>query len=84
MALVFIIVFMFVFSKGIEVLTNTNSYKIPYEGPDKSAFETVESGNCGVGTTVVSISSGSLPNAISILENPWKRATPIDNSAISF
>ena len=39
MALVFIIVFMFVFSKGIEVLTNTNSYKIPYEGPDKSAFE---------------------------------------------
>ena len=39
MALVFIIVFMFVFSKGIEVLTNTNSYKIPYDGPDKSAFE---------------------------------------------
>ena len=30
MAIVFVIVFIFVFSKGIEVLTNTNSYKIPY------------------------------------------------------
>ena len=39
MALVFIIVFMFVFSKGIEVLTKTNSYKIPYDGPAKSAIE---------------------------------------------
>ena len=38
-SIVFVVVFMFVFSKGIEVLTNTNSYKIPYEGPDKSAFE---------------------------------------------
>ena len=34
MAIVFVIVFIFVFSKGIEVLTNTNSYKIPYGGPD--------------------------------------------------
>ena len=40
MAIVFVIVFIFVFSKGIEVLTNTNSYKIPYGGPDKSAIET--------------------------------------------
>jgi len=39
MAIVFVIVFIFVFSKGIEVLTNTNSYKIPYGGPDKSAME---------------------------------------------
>ncbi len=39
MAIVFVIVFIFVFSKGIEVLTNTNSDKIPYEGPDKSAIE---------------------------------------------
>ena len=39
MAIVFVIVFIFVFSKGIEVLTNTNSYKIPYAGPDKSAIE---------------------------------------------
>ena len=41
MAIVFVIVFIFVFSKGIEVLTNTNSYKIPYGGPDKSANVTV-------------------------------------------
>ena len=39
MAIVFVIVFIFVFSKGIEVLTNTNSCKIPYGGPDKSAIE---------------------------------------------
>ena len=39
MAIVFVIVFICVFSKGIEVLTNTNSYKIPYGGPDKSAIE---------------------------------------------
>ena len=39
MAIVFVIVFIFVFSKRIEVLTNTNSYKIPYGGPDKSAIE---------------------------------------------
>ena len=39
MSIVFVIVFIFVFSKGIEVLTNTNSYKIPYGGPDKSAIE---------------------------------------------
>ena len=39
MAIVFVIVFIFVFSKGIEVLTNTNSYKIPYGGPDMSAIE---------------------------------------------
>ena len=39
MAIVFVIVFIFVFSKGIEVLTNTNSYKIHYGGPDKSAIE---------------------------------------------
>ena len=39
MAIVFVIVFIFVFSKGIEVLTNTNSYKIPYDGPDKAAIE---------------------------------------------
>ena len=34
MAIVFVIVFIFVFSKGIEVLTNTNSYKKPSGGPD--------------------------------------------------
>tara|TARA_Y100001978_G_scaffold128838_1_gene115061 strand:+ start:305 stop:757 length:453 start_codon:yes stop_codon:yes gene_type:complete len=39
MVIIFVIVFMFVFSKGIEVLTRTNSYSIPYDGPAKSAFE---------------------------------------------
>ena len=35
------VVFIFVFSKGIEVLTspNPNSYSIPYDGPLKSAIE---------------------------------------------
>ena len=39
--IVFVIVFIFVFSKGIEVLTspNPNSYSIPYDGPLKSAIE---------------------------------------------
>tara|TARA_B100000530_G_scaffold222198_1_gene142874 strand:+ start:1338 stop:1781 length:444 start_codon:yes stop_codon:yes gene_type:complete len=39
MIIVFVIVFMFVFSKGVEVLTKTNSYSIPYDGPSKSVFE---------------------------------------------
>ena len=39
MVIVFVVLFMFVFSKGIEVLTRTNSYSIPYDGPLKSAIE---------------------------------------------
>ena len=39
MILFFMIVFIFIFSKGIEVLTKTNSYKTSYEGPSKSAKE---------------------------------------------
>ena len=39
MVIIFVILFMFVFSKGVEVLTKTNSYSIPYDGPLKSAFE---------------------------------------------
>ena len=39
MVIVFVVVFIFVFSKGIEVLTKTNSYSIPYDGPSKSVFE---------------------------------------------
>jgi 4-hydroxybenzoate polyprenyltransferase len=38
MVIVFLIVFIFVFSKGIDVL-NTSSYTIKYNGPDKSAYE---------------------------------------------
>ena len=32
-------VFMFIFSKGIEVLNSTNSYDIEYDGPDKTPAE---------------------------------------------
>ena len=39
MVIVFVVLFMFVFSKGIEVLTRTNSYSIPYDGPAKSNFK---------------------------------------------
>ena len=41
MTIVFVVVFIFVFSKGIEALTspNPNSYSIPYDGPLKSAIE---------------------------------------------
>ena len=39
MVIIFVILFMFVFSKGVEVLTKTNSYSIQYDGPAKSAFE---------------------------------------------
>ena len=39
MSIVFVIVFMFVFSKGIEVLNSNNSYSIKYDGPDQTAEE---------------------------------------------
>ena len=39
MVIVFVVVFMFVFSKGIEVLNSNNSYSIKYDGPDKTAEE---------------------------------------------
>jgi len=37
--IVFVVVFIFIFSKGIEVMTKTNSYKIPYDGSSKSVFK---------------------------------------------
>ena len=39
MAIFFVVVFMFVFSKGIEVLNSSNSYSIKYDGPDKTPWE---------------------------------------------
>jgi 4-hydroxybenzoate polyprenyltransferase len=39
MVIVFVVVFIFIFSKGIEVMTKTNSYKIPYDGSSKSVFK---------------------------------------------
>ena len=39
MAIFFVVVFMFIFSKGIEVLNSNNSYDIKYDGPDKTPWE---------------------------------------------
>ena len=39
MSIFFVVVFMFVFSKGIEVLNSSNSYDIEYDGPDKTPAE---------------------------------------------
>tara|TARA_Y100001935_G_C17236486_1_gene473284 strand:- start:156 stop:602 length:447 start_codon:yes stop_codon:yes gene_type:complete len=38
----FIIFFIFIFTKGIEVLTKSNSYSIPYDGPKKSTIERIK------------------------------------------
>ena len=42
MVILFVIIFMFVFSKGVEVLTKTNSYNIPYSGPDTTVIERIK------------------------------------------
>ena len=41
MVIIFVILFMFVFSKGVEVLTKTNSYSIKYDGPKKTTLERI-------------------------------------------
>ena len=38
----FVIFFIFIFSKGIEVLTKTNSYTIKYDGPDKTTLQRIK------------------------------------------
>ena len=38
----FIIFFIFIFSKGVEVLTKTNSYSIKYDGPKKTTLERIK------------------------------------------
>ncbi len=38
----FIVFFIFIFTKGVEVLTRTNSYSIKYEGPKKSTLERIK------------------------------------------
>ena len=38
----FIIFFIFIFTKGVEVLTTSNSYSIKYEGPKKSTIERIK------------------------------------------
>ena len=42
MVIIFVILFMFVFTKGIEVLTKTNSYSIEYKGPKKTTLERIK------------------------------------------
>tara|TARA_Y100000768_G_C23954917_1_gene672253 strand:+ start:309 stop:755 length:447 start_codon:yes stop_codon:yes gene_type:complete len=38
----FIIFFIFIFTKGVEVLTKSNSYSIKYDGPKKSTIERIK------------------------------------------
>ena len=38
----FIVFFIFIFTKGVEVLTRTNSYSIKYEGPKKTTLERIK------------------------------------------
>ena len=38
----FIVFFIFIFTKGIDVLTRTNSYTIKYDGPNKSTLERIK------------------------------------------
>ena len=41
-AIFFIVFFIFIFTKGIEVLTKSNSYPIKYDGPDKSTLQRIK------------------------------------------
>ena len=38
----FIVFFIFIFTKGVEVLTKTNSYTIKYDGPKKTTLERIK------------------------------------------
>ena len=41
-AVFFVIFFIFIFTKGIDVLTRTNSYETPYGGPDTTTEERIK------------------------------------------
>ena len=41
-AVFFVIFFIFIFTKGIDVLTRTNSYETPYSGPDTTTEERIK------------------------------------------
>ena len=41
-AVLFVIFFIFIFTKGINVLTKKNSYETPYTGPDTSTEERIK------------------------------------------
>ena len=41
-SVLFIIFFIFIFTKGINVLSRTNSYTINYDGPDKTTLQRIK------------------------------------------
>jgi 4-hydroxybenzoate polyprenyltransferase len=41
-SVLFIIFFIFIFTKGIDVLTRTNSYTIKYDGPEKTTLQRIK------------------------------------------
>ena len=41
-AKIFAVFFIFIFTKGIDVLTRTNSYETPYSGPDTTTEERIK------------------------------------------
>ena len=41
-AIFFIVFFIFIFTKGIDVLTRTNSYETPYSGPETTTEERIK------------------------------------------
>ena len=41
-SILFIIFFIFIFTKGIDVLTRTNSYETPYSGPETTTEERIK------------------------------------------
>ncbi len=41
-AVLFVIFFIFIFTKGIEVLTKSNSYSIKYDGPEKTTLQRIK------------------------------------------
>ena len=41
-SVLFIVFFIFIFTKGISVLQRTNSYTIPYDGPEKTTLQRIK------------------------------------------
>ena len=41
-SVLFVIFFIFIFTKGIDVLTRTNSYTIKYDGPEKTTLQRIK------------------------------------------
>ena len=41
-SVLFVIFFIFIFTKGIDVITRTNSYTIKYDGPEKTTLQRIK------------------------------------------